>query len=79
MAYHMLGFGRRIAWEALLAAYQAMIQEAHRLGGTTSELSNPLAKLSRKYSKIEASDDELTPLGKAESYIGRIQQNRGVR
>ena len=42
MAYHMLGFGRRIAWEALLAAYQAMIREAHRLGGTTSELSNPL-------------------------------------
>ena len=48
VAYHMLGFGRRIAWEALLAAYQAMIREAHRLGGTTSELSNPLAKLSRK-------------------------------
>ena len=40
MAYHMLGFGRRIAWEALLAAYQAMIWDAHRLGGTTSELSN---------------------------------------
>ena len=48
MAYHMLGFGRRIAWEALLAAYQAMIREARRLVGTTSELSNPLAKLSRK-------------------------------
>ena len=42
----------------------------------------PLAKLSRilaVYSKIEASDNEFTPLGKAESYIGRIQQNRGVR
>ena len=42
----------------------------------------PLAKLSRilaVYSKIEASDDELTPFSKAEPYIGRIQQNRGVR
>ena len=42
----------------------------------------PLAKLSRilaVYSKIEVSDDELTPLSKAEPYIGRIQQNRGVR
>ena len=82
MAYHMLGFGRRIAWEALLAAYQAMIREAHPLGGTTSELSNPLAKLSRilaVYSKIEVSDDEFTPLSKAEPYFGRTQQNRGVR
>ena len=42
----------------------------------------PLAKLSRilaVYSKIEASDDGFTPLSKVEPYIGRIQQNRGVR
>ena len=42
----------------------------------------PLAKLSRilaVYSKIEASDDGFTPLSKAEPYIGRIQENRGVR
>ena len=42
----------------------------------------PLAKLSRilaVYSKIEVSDDEFTPLSKAEPYIGRMQQNRGVR
>ena len=42
----------------------------------------PLAKLSRIlaiHSKIEVSDDEFTPLSKAEPYIGRIQQNRGVR
>ena len=38
----------------------------------------PLAKLSRilaVYSKIEVSDDEFTPLSKAEPYIGRMQQN----
>ena len=45
---------------------------------------HPLAKLSRilaVYSKIEVSDDEFTPLSKAEPepYIGRTQQNRGVR
>ena len=43
---------------------------------------HPSAKLSRilaVYSKIEVSDDEFTPLSKAEPYIGRIQQNRGVR
>ena len=43
---------------------------------------HPLAKLSPMlpvYSKIEASDDEFTPLSKAEPYIGRTQQNRGVR
>ena len=37
----------------------------------------PLAKLSRilaVYSKIEVSDDEFTPLSKAEPYFGRIQQ-----
>ena len=42
----------------------------------------PLAKLSRilaVYSKIEVSDDEFTPLSKAEPYIGRTQQNRCVR
>ena len=42
----------------------------------------PLAKLSRilaVYSKIDVSDDEFTPLSKAEPYIGRMQQNRGVR
>ena len=42
----------------------------------------PLAKLSPILvvrSKIEVSDDEFTPLSKAEPYIGRIQQNRGVR
>ena len=41
-----------------------------------------LAKLSRILavrSKIEVSDDEFTPLSKAEPYIGRIQQNRGAR
>ena len=41
---------------------------------------HPLAKLSRilaVHSKIEVSDDEFTPLSKAEPYIGRIQQNRG--
>ena len=41
----------------------------------------PLAKLSRilaVYSKIEVSDDEFTPLSKAEPYFGRTQQNRGV-
>ena len=46
------------------------------------EFTPLLAKLSRilaVYSKIEVSDDEFTPLGKAESYIGRIQQNRSVR
>ena len=32
-----------------------------------------------KYDKIEVSDDEFTLLSKAEPYIGRIQQNRGVR
>ena len=43
---------------------------------------HPLAKLSRilaVYSKTEMSDDEFTPLSKAEPYISRIQQNRGVR
>ena len=43
---------------------------------------HPVAKLSRIYavhSKIEVSNDKLTPLSKAEPYIGRIQQNRGVR
>ena len=43
---------------------------------------HPSAKLSRilaVYSKIEVSDGEFTPLSKAEPYIGRIQQNRGVR
>ena len=43
---------------------------------------HPSAKLNRilaVYSKIEVSDDELTPFSKAEPYIGRIQQNRGVR
>ena len=42
---------------------------------------HPLAKLSRilaVYSKIEVSDGEF-PLSKAEPYIGRKQQNRGVR
>ena len=29
--------------------------------------------------KIEVSDDEFTPLSKAEPYIGRIQQKKGVR
>ena len=41
------------------------------------EFTPLLAKLSRilaVYSKIEVSDDEFTPLGKAEPYIGRIQQ-----
>ena len=43
---------------------------------------HPLAKLSRilaVYSKIEVSDDEFTPLSKAEPYFGHIQQNRGVK
>ena len=43
---------------------------------------HPLAKLSRilaVYSKTGVSDHEFTPLSKAEPYIGRIQQNRGVR
>ena len=43
---------------------------------------HPSAKLSRilaVYSKIEVSDEELTLLSKAEPYIGRTQQNRGVR
>ena len=31
------------------------------------------------HSKIEVSDDEFTPLSKAEPYIGRIQQNRGCQ
>ena len=42
----------------------------------------PLAKLSRilaVYSKIEVSENKFMPLSKAEPYIGRIQQNRGVR
>ena len=46
------------------------------------EVSDDELKLSRilaVYSKIEVSDDEFTPLSKAEPYIGRIQQNRGVR
>ena len=43
---------------------------------------HPSAKLSRilaVYSKIEVSDGEFTPFSKAEPYIGRIQQNRGVK
>ena len=41
-----------------------------------------LAKLSRIlaiYSKIKVSENKFMPLSKAEPYIGRIQQNRGVR
>ena len=44
-----------------------------------AKLSRILAAYSKKYDKIEASDDEFTPLSKAEPYVGRIQQNRGVR
>ena len=42
-------------------------------------LSKAVSRILAVCSKIEVSDDEFTPFSKAEPYIGRIQQNRGVR